>query len=68
MFLVWSYEHRAWWGPNERGYTNAIVAAGRYTAEQALDIVYGANAITGRLEEIAVAESVAAVFMLRAAK
>jgi hypothetical protein len=35
-WLVWSNEHRAWWGPNNCGYYRVIDAAGRYTLEAAL--------------------------------
>lgn len=38
LWLVWSNEHRAWWGPNQRHYYWDIAAAGRYTLEEALDI------------------------------
>jgi hypothetical protein len=41
MFVIWSFEHRAWWGPERRGYTTAILAAGRYTASEAGAIVTG---------------------------
>ena len=39
MFLIWSNEHRAWWRPAERGYTDAIEEAGRYPRSQAESIV-----------------------------
>lgn len=38
-YLVWSNQHGAWWGPNERGYTTVYEFAGRYTKEQAERIV-----------------------------
>lgn len=31
LWLVWSNEHGAWWGPDNRGYTTKIQNAGRYT-------------------------------------
>lgn len=37
-YLVWSNEHRAWWGPNNAGYYSALEAAGRYTRDEALKI------------------------------
>ena len=37
-WLVWSNEHNAWWGADERGYFTDVRAAGRYTREQALEI------------------------------
>lgn len=36
--LIWSYEHNAWWAPNERGYVREIQRAGRYTPEDAARI------------------------------
>ena len=39
MYLIWSFEHNAWWGPNERGYTTTISEAGRYTAGGAISIL-----------------------------
>lgn len=38
VWLVWSSEHSAWWGPGERDYTPNIRKAGRYTLQHALDI------------------------------
>lgn len=35
-WLIWSNEHRCWWRPDRRGYTNSIEAAGRYTFAEAL--------------------------------
>jgi len=35
LYLIWSHEHNAWWGPNERGYTQFISSAGRYREEDA---------------------------------
>lgn len=42
-FLIWSEEHRGWWAPNERGYVNKREEAGRYSLDEALEIVRGAN-------------------------
>jgi hypothetical protein len=44
-YLIWSNEHRAWWRPNNAGYTTHVDAAGRYTAAQAINI--GAHARDG---------------------
>ena len=44
-FLIWSNEHRAWWGPGRHGYVESIGAAGRYSEAEALDIC--TNAIPG---------------------
>ncbi|MEV0382345.1 hypothetical protein [Nonomuraea sp. NPDC050643] len=37
VWLVWSNEHRAWWGPNFSGYTSDVWTAGRYDEVKALD-------------------------------
>jgi hypothetical protein len=37
VYLVWSNEHRAWWGPNFSGYTQDVWAAGRYDEAGALN-------------------------------
>lgn len=47
VWLVWSIEHDAWWGPNYRGYKKARSSAGRYTYEEATAIVRSANQFTG---------------------
>lgn len=38
LYLIWSNEHRAWWGPGERGYVRSLAAAGRYSRPHALSI------------------------------
>lgn len=47
-FLIWSNEHRMWWRPNQRGYTDAIEEAGRYDRAEGEDIVARAT-LDGRL-------------------
>lgn len=37
-YIIWSNEHSAWWGQDERGYVSSIERAGRYTREHALKI------------------------------
>lgn len=37
-YLVWSNEHKAWWGVDHRGYTRFIERAGRYDRAEALKI------------------------------
>lgn len=37
-YLVWSNEHRAWWGADRRGYTRVIERAGRYDRDEAFSI------------------------------
>ncbi len=47
-FLIWSNQHGMWWRANERGYTQYIEEAGRYTAERAAAIVDRAT-LNGKL-------------------
>lgn len=44
-YLIWSIEHGAWWRPNRCGYTLRVQDAGRYTREDAAQIVKDANVI-----------------------
>lgn len=37
-FMIWSWEHHAWWRPNKVGYTTFPEAAGRYTHAEASKI------------------------------
>lgn len=37
-YVVWSNEHRAWWGPDRRGYYTHLSAAGLYSRDEALRI------------------------------
>ena len=34
-WLIWSYEHDAWWKPNSMGYTRKYLEAGRYSEKEA---------------------------------
>jgi hypothetical protein len=38
VYLIWSNEHRGWWGPDERGYVRRLGDAGRYSRADALRI------------------------------
>jgi hypothetical protein len=38
LYLVWSNEHRGWWGPGRRGYVREVSRAGRYSYKQAIEI------------------------------
>jgi hypothetical protein len=42
-WLIWSNEHNAWWGHGQRGYVADVRVAGRYTREEAVQIVHEAN-------------------------
>ena len=46
-YLIWSNEHRAWWGPGSAGYRRRVEDAGRYSHAEAIDIC--TNAMPGRL-------------------
>jgi hypothetical protein len=51
MYVIWSYEHQAWWAPGRHGYTRDLSAAGRYAEIDARDILSGANGY-GEIEEV----------------
>jgi hypothetical protein len=42
-WVVWSYEHDAWWGPNHAGYQRSLLLAGLYTEAEAKRIEAMAN-------------------------
>jgi hypothetical protein len=42
-FVIWSFEHDAWWGPGRMGYTRELAQAGRYSEAEATAIVADAN-------------------------
>lgn len=42
-YLVWSNEHKCWWGPNRAGYVGRLADAGRYTREEAIKICVNAR-------------------------
>ena len=42
-YVIWSNEHRAWWGPDRRGYCSRLADAGRYDRESALGVCIGAR-------------------------
>ncbi len=43
IWLIWSIEHNAWWGPDWKGYVVKRKEAGRYSYDEALEIVESAN-------------------------
>lgn len=57
-YVIWSFEHKAWWGPDRRGYTLRLSEAGRYDKLAAEDIVADANigALNEQMVPVAVAE------------
>ena len=40
-YLIWSWEHDAWWRPARRGYTEDVAEAGRYTEAEAAEETVG---------------------------
>jgi hypothetical protein len=49
LWLVWSNERGAWWGPNESGYYTDIRSAGRYTKEKAMECADSRSHTKGKL-------------------
>lgn len=49
-YLIRSFEHEftrvCWWGPNRCGYTEKLEEAGRYSGEEAAEIVTAANIVS----------------------
>jgi hypothetical protein len=45
-WLIWSSDHGGWSKPNRHGYTNRLADAGRYSFDEALEIVQDANSGT----------------------
>jgi hypothetical protein len=45
-WLIWSNDRGRWSKPNRHGYTNRLADAGRYSFDEALEIVQDANAGT----------------------
>lgn len=58
IYLIWSHEHGAWWGPGGCGYTKSLTEAGRYDQKSALAIcikaVPGTSQRMGALPELPV--------------
>lgn len=44
-YLIWSNEHKRWWGPDHAGYEPRVENAGHYSRKEALEIC--TNAIPG---------------------
>lgn len=38
LWLIWSFDHKAWWRPDRAGYTGVHESAGRYSLEEAEEI------------------------------
>lgn len=59
-YLIWSYEHDAWWKPGRWGYTRVLGDAGQYAGVEAQQIVADANIV--RVNECLVPLEDAATF------
>lgn len=57
-YMIWSYEHNAWWAPEARGYTRNHMAAGNFTRDQALWHLSN-SLVGGAMDEIIVPENLA---------
>jgi hypothetical protein len=55
-YVIWSFEHDAWWSPGRMGYTPYLAAAGRYTKADADAIVEHANKYSPTINEVAIRE------------
>ena len=57
-YLIWSNEHRAWWGPGRSGYVRRIEDAGAYSRKTAVkicaDAIPGTSKLLGILPELPV--------------
>lgn len=56
-WLIWSYEHDAWWRPGGFGYTRALAEAGVYSGADVDRIIRQANVVT--VNEVAVLKGAA---------
>jgi len=45
IWVVWSFEHGAWWGPGRWGYVAELREAGRFTQREAEQIEREANVV-----------------------
>lgn len=65
-WVVWSYEHDAWWGPSYCGYHDDLMFAGIYPRVAAKEIETDANAIGERKESaMSLADAIAAEHLRR---
>jgi hypothetical protein len=44
-YVIWSFEHDAWWRPGSWGYTTELEDAGHFTQAEAEKIVTDANIV-----------------------
>jgi hypothetical protein len=43
VYVIWSNEHRCWWGPDSCGYRAKLANAGRYGRDDAINICISAR-------------------------
>jgi hypothetical protein len=65
-YVIWSFEHEAWWAPDRCGYTEFLDQAGRYGDAEAHQIVRDANVV--RREEMLFTVETAKVMQVLAVK
>jgi hypothetical protein len=53
-YVIWSFEHDAWWRPGRQGYTPMLAEAGHYAEQEAMAIVSQANQYASEPMELAV--------------
>jgi hypothetical protein len=64
-YVIWSFEHRAWWRPAKCGYTEQFAEAGRYSKDDADAIVVKANRYVKWPHEQAMLLSTAQAYVAR---
>jgi len=50
-FLIWSFEHDAWWAPDWDGYTKDVNKAGKYLYASCIKILNGGNMEKNKINE-----------------
>jgi hypothetical protein len=50
-YVIWSFEHDAWWRPGSWGYTRELAEAGHYMKAAAAAIVMNANSYSPQCNE-----------------
>jgi hypothetical protein len=58
-WVIWSFEHDAWWAPHECGYVLELDQAGRYTEARAKVIEARANIVHRHEVALSLADALA---------